>query len=66
MSAGAADEKRVILVTGGTGLVGKAVETVIGREQPANEEWVYLSSKDGDLRCAWGARARRAPSRGRK
>jgi len=47
----------VILVTGGTGLVGKAIEHVINTE-PANsrfgkktgETWVFASSKEGDLR----------------
>lgn len=46
------------LVTGGTGLVGRALETVIRSEpvgsrygkQKADEQWVFLSSKDGDLR----------------
>jgi GDP-L-fucose synthase len=49
--------KTVILVTGGTGLVGKAIEHVINTE-PANsrfgkrdgEEWVFASSKEADLR----------------
>lgn len=38
-----------ILVTGGTGLYGKAIETVIKREAPKGENWVFLSSKDGNL-----------------
>lgn len=46
----------VILVTGGTGLVGEGIKWAIenckdpkfGRQE--NEEWVFLSSKDGDLR----------------
>lgn len=39
-----------ILVTGGTGLYGKAIEEIIGDdEQAKNEKWVFLSSKDGDL-----------------
>lgn len=47
-------EKAVILVTGGSGLVGEAVKWVVNNEtgrfgkQP-NEEWVFLRSKDGDL-----------------
>ena len=46
----AMSEKKVILVTGGTGLVGKAIETVVnGGEKQANEEWIFLSSKDADL-----------------
>ncbi|KII91474.1 hypothetical protein PLICRDRAFT_173317 [Plicaturopsis crispa FD-325 SS-3] len=47
----------VVLVTGGTGLVGKAIEHVINTE-PANsrfgkrdgETWIFASSADGDLR----------------
>ena len=39
-----------VLVTGGSGLVGRALkEVVVGDPQP-NEEWVFLSSTDGDLR----------------
>ncbi|CAK0911626.1 unnamed protein product [Prorocentrum cordatum] len=39
-----------VLVTGGTGLYGKAIEAVIKEDEAAkNEEWVFLSSKDGDL-----------------
>ncbi|NWS74970.1 FCL synthase, partial [Crotophaga sulcirostris] len=39
-----------ILVTGGTGLVGKAIEKVVadGEGQP-DEEWIFVSSKDADL-----------------
>ena len=48
-------EKSVILVTGGSGLVGEAVKHVISKEKGRfgalpDEEWVFLSSKDGDLR----------------
>jgi len=39
-----------ILVTGGTGLYGKAIESVISEDaQAKDEEWIFLSSKDGDL-----------------
>ncbi|CAK0907175.1 unnamed protein product [Prorocentrum cordatum] len=39
-----------VLVTGGTGLYGKAIEAVIKEDEAAkDEEWVFLSSKDGDL-----------------
>ena len=40
---------KVIMVTGGTGLVGSAVKEVIDAENNSEEKWVYLSSKDGDL-----------------
>jgi GDP-L-fucose synthase len=47
----------VILVTGGTGLVGKAIEHIINTE-PANsrfgkrpnETWIFAGSSHGDLR----------------
>jgi hypothetical protein len=47
-----------ILVTGGTGLVGRALQAVIESEpvgsrygkQREDEQWIFLSSKDGDLR----------------
>jgi GDP-L-fucose synthase len=43
--------EKVILVTGGTGLVGKGVEWVIASEKnkPGNEKWVFVGSKDADL-----------------
>ena len=37
------------MVTGGSGLVGKAIETVIQTDKLPNEEWVFLSSKDANL-----------------
>jgi len=41
---------KVILVTGGTGLVGKAIEAVVAEgEKKPDETWVFLSSKDADL-----------------
>lgn len=39
-----------VMVTGGTGLVGKALEEAIAADPRPNEEWVFLSFKDGDLR----------------
>ena len=45
-------EDVTVLVTGGTGLVGKGIEAAVQKEGVAGERWVYLSSKDGDLRCA--------------
>ncbi|XP_037945510.1 probable GDP-L-fucose synthase [Teleopsis dalmanni] len=38
-----------ILVTGGTGLVGKALEEVTKTEKQINEVWYFAGSKDGDL-----------------
>jgi len=43
-------EKRIILVTGGSGLVGKAIEMVVNQgEKKESEEWIFLSSKDVNL-----------------
>jgi hypothetical protein len=49
--------KSVVLVTGGTGLVGYAIQHVIDTEPVGSrfgrregEAWVFLSSKDADLR----------------
>lgn len=50
--------KAVILVTGGTGLVGRGIQHIIESE-PANsrfgkrdgETWIFASSSEGDLRC---------------
>ena len=45
-----------MLVTGGSGLVGKAIEHVVHHSDDPrfrkrdNETWVFLTSKDGDLR----------------
>ncbi|BGP57861.1 hypothetical protein JCM8202_000459 [Rhodotorula sphaerocarpa] len=49
---------KVILVTGGTGLVGRAIEYTVKNEPVGSrfgtwaedDKWIYLSSKDGDLR----------------
>ncbi|GAA6230598.1 GDP-L-fucose synthase-like [Lates japonicus] len=40
-----------VLVTGGSGLVGKAIEHVVQQEcgKREGEEWIFLSSKDADL-----------------
>ena len=41
---------KVILVTGGTGLVGKGIEIVSKQENNADDKFIFLSSKDGDMR----------------
>lgn len=40
-----------VLVTGGSGLVGKAIEHVVQKEggKLEGEEWIFLSSKDANL-----------------
>ncbi|KFB49138.1 AGAP008092-PA-like protein [Anopheles sinensis] len=40
---------KVVLVTGGTGLIGKAIESVISAQKPENERWIFAGSKDADL-----------------
>jgi GDP-L-fucose synthase len=42
----------VVMVTGGSGLVGEAIKAYIEQSgaKLENETWVFLSSKDGDLR----------------
>lgn len=38
-----------VLVTGGSGLVGRAIQTVVNAENRDSETWIFLSSKDADL-----------------
>ncbi|TKS91844.1 GDP-L-fucose synthase [Collichthys lucidus] len=42
-----------VLVTGGSGLLGKAIEHVVQQEggKLDGEEWIFLSSKEADLVC---------------
>ncbi|XP_050299750.1 GDP-L-fucose synthase [Anthonomus grandis grandis] len=47
-------DNKTILVTGGSGLVGRAIQKVIESEGKSNETWVFLSSKDADL-CDYNA-----------
>jgi len=53
------DTKKKVLVTGGSGLVGQAIQIVLKEEenQRPDEEWIFLSSKDGDLRDPLAVRA---------
>lgn len=44
------NEKSIVMVTGGSGLVGCAIQKYVESSPKENEEWVFLSSKDGDLR----------------
>lgn len=43
------DENKIVLVTGGTGLVGKAIQQVVNSENRNDEQWVFVSSKEADL-----------------
>lgn len=54
--------EKVILVTGGSGLVGKAIEWVIENDngkygKQEGEKWIFLTSKDGNLRSVEATRA---------
>jgi GDP-L-fucose synthase len=59
--AAAASGEHVVLVTGGSGLVGQAIRAVVAQERAAgqhpHERFVFLSSKDGDLRDPAACRA---------
>lgn len=48
----ASTEQMVVVVTGGSGLVGQAIKTVVQQENRPNEKWIFLSSKDADLKNA--------------
>ncbi|KZC12256.1 PREDICTED: probable GDP-L-fucose synthase [Dufourea novaeangliae] len=43
------EKEKIILVTGGTGLVGKAIQSVIEADKIKNEKWIFVGSKDADL-----------------
>jgi GDP-L-fucose synthase len=49
--------EKVILVTGGTGLVGKAVEYISKTESQPGERWVFVGSKDADLQSLESTKA---------
>lgn len=42
-------DKKIIIVTGGSGLVGRGIRSVVEADPNPDETWVFLSSKDGDL-----------------
>jgi len=41
--------QKVILVTGGSGLVGRGIQEVVAGNPVEGEKWVFLSSKDANL-----------------
>lgn len=44
-------KKMIVLVTGGTGLVGKAIEAVVKSDPDCvDDTWFFAGSKDGDMR----------------
>lgn len=38
-----------VLVTGGSGLVGQSIRSVVDAENAAHEQWIFVGSKDADL-----------------
>ena len=49
---------KIVLVTGGTGLVGKAIQHIIDTEPEGSrfgklldETWIFANSSEADLRC---------------
>ncbi|XP_046669060.1 GDP-L-fucose synthase isoform X8 [Homalodisca vitripennis] len=45
------DGKKLVLVTGGTGLVGKAIQHIVSHEENRPDEtWIFVGSKEADLR----------------
>merc|ERR1712126_307754 len=42
-------DRKVILVTGGSGLVGRGIQQVVSTDTRPGETWVFLSSKDANL-----------------
>ncbi|KAJ4454838.1 putative GDP-L-fucose synthase [Paratrimastix pyriformis] len=50
-AAPTATPQRVVMVTGGTGLVGSAIKAYVESLGPnPNERWIFLDAVDGDLR----------------
>lgn len=50
MSTSAGPEEKVILVTGGTGLVGNAIRAEAEKRKNPHEKWIFLDIADGDIR----------------
>ncbi|KAK9876262.1 hypothetical protein WA026_012561 [Henosepilachna vigintioctopunctata] len=43
------NDSKLILVTGGSGLVGKAIEELVTLQKRENEKWIFASRKDANL-----------------
>lgn len=41
--------QRVVLVTGGTGLVGKSIEAVLKEDPSQDESWIFVGSREANL-----------------
>ena len=54
MSTTSSSSNTIVLVTGGSGLVGQAIKSYVSNnnndKDNNNETWIFLSSNDGDLR----------------
>jgi len=48
---------RVVLVTGASGLVGRAIQQVVAAEDRKDEQWVFVGTRDADLRDLGQTRA---------
>ena len=42
-------KQKIILVTGGSGLVGSAIQSVVEKEKFENEKWIFVNSKHANL-----------------
>lgn len=40
---------KIVLVTGGSGLVGSAIRSVVEQDKREDEKWIFVGSKDADL-----------------
>ena len=49
--------EEIVLVTGGSGLVGMAMHEVIAAECPQDEQWVFTGSQDANLTDLKSAKA---------
>ncbi|KAI4489438.1 hypothetical protein M0802_011110 [Mischocyttarus mexicanus] len=43
------DQPKIVLVTGGTGLVGSAIKQIVEEDKRLDEKWIFVGSKDADL-----------------
>ena len=42
-------KEMVVMVTGGSGLVGNGIRIMVEKDQRPGEKWIFLSSKDANL-----------------
>lgn len=40
---------KIVLVTGGTGLVGRSLEAVLAEDRVDDEQWIFVGSKEANL-----------------